>query len=67
MGLGSSKLDVSELIFFFSCFLRETLGLVVIEISGIFKSVFLLCTNVEAEAAHVFVGFLTQSSLANQY
>lgn len=66
MGLGSSKLNISEL-FFFSASLGRPLGLVVIEISLIFKSVFLLFTNVKAETAHVCVGFLTQSSLANQY
>lgn len=53
--------------FFSLASLGKPLGLVVIEISLIFKSVFLLFTNVKAEAAHVCVGFLTQSSLANQY
>lgn len=67
LGLGSNKLNDSELIFFSLSSLGKPLGLAVIEISLIFKSVFLLFTNVKAVASHVCVGFLTQSSLANQY
>lgn len=67
MGLGSSKLSISELVFFSLASLGKPLELVVIEFSLIFKSVSLLFTSVKAEAVHVCVGFLMQSSLANQY
>lgn len=67
MGLGRSKLSISELFFFSLASLGKPLELVVIEFSLIFKSVSLLFTSVKAEAVHVCVGFLTQSSLANQY